>query len=85
MIFIDDLENIAEPNHCDAQQNLRSPTPISSAILVDFQGIVHRRFDKQTIQLCIFSFLVSFPVFCVIMSLSSEAEAGSAEEQPAKE
>ena len=27
------LKNIAEPNHNDAQQNLRSPTPMTKAIL----------------------------------------------------
>jgi len=61
MIFIDNLENIAEPNQGYAQQNLHSPTLPKGTILVDFQGTVRRRFDKQTINFFLYLVLFSFP------------------------
>ena len=52
-------------------------------ILVDFQGTVRRRFDKQTIQLFILLFF-SCRNF-VILLMFGEAETSSAEEQLVKE
>jgi len=37
MISIDDIENITEPNHLDAQQNLHSPTPMKATVLAIFK------------------------------------------------
>jgi hypothetical protein len=64
MIFIDDLENIVEPNQVLAQKNKCSTSHVRNGSH-DFQGIVQKRFDKQTIQLYLFSFL--FPFLCSML------------------
>jgi hypothetical protein len=84
MIFTDDLENVAEPNQNDAHQNLHSPTRCARAILTIFKessedDSTNKRF--QLFHLLFFAFLG----FWAIVFLFGEAEAGSAEEQPAKE
>jgi hypothetical protein len=87
MIFTDDLENIAEPNHNNAQQNLRFPMPMTGTILTIFKepsedDSTNKRFNSFIFFILLF-FLSSF--LYVILLMSSEAEVGSAEEQPAKE
>jgi hypothetical protein len=84
MIFTDDLENIVEPNHVLAQQNECSTSQRAGRFsrFSRNRPKTIRQTNDSTLYLLL---LVSFPVFCVTMFLSGEAEAGSAEEQPAKE
>jgi len=82
MIFTDYLENIAKPNHKVAQQNLHSPTPCPAAVLTIPRN--RPKTIRQTNDLTLYLSIFSFRHF-VILLMSSEAEAGSAEEQPAKE
>ena len=84
MIFTDDLENIAEPNLTYAQQNVYSPTPRSQAILTIFKESSEDDSTNKRFNFVSYFLVVSFRNF-VILFLSGEAEAGSAEEQLAEE
>jgi hypothetical protein len=82
MIFIDDLENIVEPNHKRAQLNLHSTSQWEAR----FSRFSRNRPKtiRQTNECTFYLVVFSFRNF-VILLLFGEAEAGSAEEQPAKE
>jgi len=79
MIFTNDLENIAEPNHCDAQQNLHSPTPMLQTILTlskepSEDDSTNKRFH------CYLYLVIFLLSKFVILLMSGEVEVGSAEE-----
>jgi hypothetical protein len=83
MIFTDDLDNIAEPNHGDAQQNVHSPTPMTKAILTIFKEPSED--DSTNKRFNLFSLLLFSCRSVVILLMSGEAETSSAEEQLVEE